>query len=451
MRFATQRVLLTVLAGLVAFGGAGLALAVLPFHPLTIMIAASIAAAVVLAAHLARISGRIPALRTVSAVFPAICYLAAMFVCCFIGWGDPVEHLERGFLHGIHRVLPLGWVGGTIGVLTVFIPLLAAGLVWLSISIVTGVFRLRVLLGLNAGSLLLVCIGLTLACLFSLHEKLWVGGIIELLLAVFCGLVVALALLRLGSKRDRRQVLAFTVGTLLVFPIAGGVTLLMCPPEKRLPEAPPTRTVDHYTSGSVVDASKGWAIFSIVGELGNWTLLRDDRSNAADAPPPGTPFRVESEAKGRVETGIVFDDGAQRRLLDLYDCSRVYVYLYQLTEDRVLVTGCTKFSLFDARGNRVGSDDFVRPEVSLAALSRDGRRFVLLVYVWGIGDPPYVEEEEIVVYDTATARPLLAVNTDPKVYSLAAISPDGSDLAVETAQTLRLFRLPELEKRSSHN
>jgi hypothetical protein len=116
----------------------------------------------------------------------------------------------------------------------------------------------------------------------------------------------------------------------------------------------------------------------------------------------------------------------------------------QLSDDRVLFTAGTQFLVFDGQGNLVGSQEFVRPRVNFAALSRDHRRFALAVYVWGFGDPSYLEEETIAVYDVDSLRPVFAVRSVPlpKEQSWAALSPDGSLLAVGAEHTLRLFRLP---------
>jgi hypothetical protein len=115
-----------------------------------------------------------------------------------------------------------------------------------------------------------------------------------------------------------------------------------------------------------------------------------------------------------------------------------------LSDDRVLITACTRFLVFDGRGNLVGSQEFVRPEVNFAALSRDHRRFALAIFVWGFGDPSYLEEETIAVYDVATERPIFAVKSDPlpDQQSWVALSPDASFMAVGAEHTLRLFRLP---------
>ncbi len=89
----------------------------------------------------------------------------------------------------------------------------------------------------------------------------------------------------------------------------------------------------------------------------------------------------------------------------------------------------------------------MRPEVKFAALSRDGRRFALALSVQGFGDPSYLEEEMIVVYDVASMKPIIAIKSVPlpREQSWAALSADGSLLAVGAEHTIRAFRIP-LEK-----
>ena len=79
-----------------------------------------------------------------------------------------------------------------------------------------------------------------------------------------------------------------------------------------------------------------------------------------------------------------------------------------------------------------------------ASLSEDHNRFAVVVYLVGFGDPPHLEEETLVVYNAANARPVLAakLNPIPNRRAWGALSPDGSRLAVGADDTLRLFQLP---------
>jgi len=105
---------------------------------------------------------------------------------------------------------------------------------------------------------------------------------------------------------------------------------------------------------------------------------------------------------------------------------------------------CLQFSLFRADGTRVSTESFTREGVKFAALSADHRRFAVAVYLWGVGDPSYLEEERIIVYDAETGKVIVSVPSQPlpMTQSWAALSPDGALLAVGAQGTLRLFRLP---------
>jgi hypothetical protein len=120
------------------------------------------------------------------------------------------------------------------------------------------------------------------------------------------------------------------------------------------------------------------------------------------------------------------------------------VFIQPLGTERVLVTTGRQFSLFRADGAQVSTESFTREGATFAALSADHHRFAVAVYLWGVGDPSYLEEERIIVYDADTGKAIAAVPSDPlpRTQSWAALSPDGTLLAVGAQSTLRLFRLP---------
>jgi MFS family permease len=120
------------------------------------------------------------------------------------------------------------------------------------------------------------------------------------------------------------------------------------------------------------------------------------------------------------------------------------IYIHPLGSERVLVTGGRRFSLFRADGTLISTETFLREGVNFAALSADHHRFAMAVYLWGVGDPSYLEEEKIIVYDADVGKALASVPSDPlpQQQSWAALSPDGSLLAVGAQNSLRLFRLP---------
>jgi len=120
------------------------------------------------------------------------------------------------------------------------------------------------------------------------------------------------------------------------------------------------------------------------------------------------------------------------------------MYIRPLGEERVLVIGARTFSLFRADGTFISNQSFARDRINFAAVAADHHRFAMAVYIWGFGDPSYLEEEKIVVYDADTGKAIAAVQSEPlpQQQSWVALSPDGSLLSVGAQDTLRLFQLP---------
>jgi hypothetical protein len=147
-------------------------------------------------------------------------------------------------------------------------------------------------------------------------------------------------------------------------------------------------------------------------------------------------FRSDSSGK------LWFDGDGGTKLLAQYAGGGGFIH--PLGSERVLVTAGGQFSLFRADGTPVSTESFTREGVKFAALSADHRRFAVAVYLWGVGDPSYLEEERIIVYDAETGNVIVSVPSQPlpMTQSWAALSPDGALLAVGAQNTLRLFRLP---------
>ena len=158
------------------------------------------------------------------------------------------------------------------------------------------------------------------------------------------------------------------------------------------------------------------------------------------------PLRPElSYFKGSSAGQLWFEKDGARKLLVPRRCGDARPQL--VADDRVLVICANSFYVFATEGDLVASQVIVRPGVHFAAVSKDKRRFALSIYIWGFGDPSYLEEETIVVYDSETVRPIFSVKSNPlpEQQSWAALSPDGSLLAVGAKRTLKLFRLPSDE------
>jgi hypothetical protein len=146
-------------------------------------------------------------------------------------------------------------------------------------------------------------------------------------------------------------------------------------------------------------------------------------------------FRSDSNGK------LWFDGPGESKLLAQYPGD---AFIHPLGTERVLVTAGRQFALFREDSTPVSTESFTREGVKFAALSADHRRFAVAVYLWGFGDPSYLEEEKIVVYDAETGKAIASVPSEPlpMTQSWAALSSDGTLLAVGAQSTLRLFRLP---------
>jgi hypothetical protein len=445
MRPAIKFVLATGASWLLAFGAVVVTLVGLGFLHDTnlalILTAALIATVVVLVACVARFSRRGGITRLTSFGLPLLYYWVTFLLCM---GGDAQEHLVRGFLHNIHRVLPQEWVWWPIIAVVLAVPLLTASLLWLAVSVSLGAFELKTTLILGAFSWGFVGFGLAITTIvFLLLKRVLMVGVITGLVTLAVGLVLFLILRKLWADSRVSRVLAFPGGTLLLCSLAAGLVLLKSSPETRLPEGPPLRTLDLSKAGSLVDPSKGWSRFTLLSDTAwSWSVAPKVPEPSGDAVFPRRPMHFKAESARGEGIDLWLEDGGQRRLLIHYRCGEIA--LYQISEDRVLATSCTQWGVFDLQGNQVGGDDFVRPEVRFAAVSQDHRRFAVIVFLVGFGDPPHLEEETIVVYDTAGARPVLAVNFDrlPQPESWAALSPDGGLLAVGADHTLRVFGRP---------
>jgi hypothetical protein len=180
---------------------------------------------------------------------------------------------------------------------------------------------------------------------------------------------------------------------------------------------------------------------------GVWTTYSPDLKQVGEPekePPPGEhwtaarwhAFRTDSSGK------LWFDGERGAKLLGQYVVNGTYIHL--LGAEHVLVTAGRRFSLFGADGAEVLTEQFTRERVNFAAVSADHRRFAVAIYLWGVGDPSYLEEEKIVVYDSETGKAVAAMQSDPlpMTQSWTALSPDGTRLAVGAQTTLRLFDLP---------
>jgi hypothetical protein len=180
---------------------------------------------------------------------------------------------------------------------------------------------------------------------------------------------------------------------------------------------------------------------------GVWTTYTADLKTVGEP----KPFEKSKEGWTAARWRNFHRDSHGKLLLDGESGTRVIaqfpgdtIYIHPLGNERALVTGGHQFSLFRADGTLISTETFLREGVNFAALSSDHHRFAMAVYLWGVGDPSYLEEEKIIVYDADTGKAVVAIPSAPlpQQQSWTALSPDGTLLAVGAQNTLHLFRLP---------
>lgn len=114
-----------------------------------------------------------------------------------------------------------------------------------------------------------------------------------------------------------------------------------------------------------------------------------------------------------------------------------------LSKDAFVIIGCSKVSVIGADGHLFFSDDFSGAGLQFGGASKNGKRFVLAVSASHGGDPPYLTDEWLVVYDAERHAPVFAVKSDPLPYmqSQSALSADGNYLLAGSGGHLKLLRI----------
>lgn len=119
-------------------------------------------------------------------------------------------------------------------------------------------------------------------------------------------------------------------------------------------------------------------------------------------------------------------------------------YYFYLTNQVMLILSGDHLKLIDQRGAMLGEDDWSGEDVNFAGVSRDGSRFAIATERSGFGDPPLINKETFVVYETSTASPICEIDSPypPSLQSPSALSPDGKAFAIWNGSEIRYFRLP---------
>ena len=120
-----------------------------------------------------------------------------------------------------------------------------------------------------------------------------------------------------------------------------------------------------------------------------------------------------------------------------------FSYFYLNNEVMLILSG-SHLKVVNQQGAVLGEDDWPGEDVNFAGVSRDGSRFAIATERWGFGDPPFINKEAFIVYETSRVRPIVKIQSPypPSLQSPSALSPDGKAFAVWTGSEVRYFHLP---------
>jgi hypothetical protein len=120
-----------------------------------------------------------------------------------------------------------------------------------------------------------------------------------------------------------------------------------------------------------------------------------------------------------------------------------FFYFYLKNEVMLILSG-SHLKVINQQGTVLGEDDWPGEDVNFAGVSRDGSRFAIATERWGFGDPPFINKEAFVVYETSSVRPIGKIQSPypPSLQSPSALSPDGKAFAIWNGSEVSYFRLP---------
>jgi len=115
-----------------------------------------------------------------------------------------------------------------------------------------------------------------------------------------------------------------------------------------------------------------------------------------------------------------------------------------VSKTTLAIIGCSTLSIIGIDGLLLFADAFNDAYLYFGGASENGKRFVIAVSSWHPGDPPYLTDEWLVVYDVDRRGPIVAFKSDTLPYeqSQSALSPAGNHLLIGTGGHLKLVTLP---------
>lgn len=125
------------------------------------------------------------------------------------------------------------------------------------------------------------------------------------------------------------------------------------------------------------------------------------------------------------------------------ECSEVQPNF--ISENVLAVLGCDQVDVITSEGERLFSHA-TEGDSTFAGASRDGSRFAIVEAFYGSGHDPKLRAERFIVFDVRTRKPVFTTDIvelrgRERGRSGAALSPDGSALAVNSLGIVRLFHI----------
>lgn len=142
--------------------------------------------------------------------------------------------------------------------------------------------------------------------------------------------------------------------------------------------------------------------------------------------------------QGNEEAINVCDPGSADHIL-LHAPIGMIGNFYYLNDQTILLVNGFELTLLDSSGKVLATDHWDQ-NCDFAGASKDGTRFAIAIERWGWGDPAEINKVTIIVYDTASFRPIAQVRSKQQWVSVFA--PDGHAIATSSGTSTNYFRLP---------
>ena len=137
---------------------------------------------------------------------------------------------------------------------------------------------------------------------------------------------------------------------------------------------------------------------------------------------------------------IVHDDQTTSH----YQAQCGYVLDSYVSKTLLAIVGCDAVTVIGMDGRVLFADIFQEGYLHFGGASKNGKRFVVVVSSLHSGDPPYLTDEWLVVYDVERRGPIFALKSDTLPYqqSQSALTPEGDHLLVGSGGHVKLVSLP---------